>query len=104
MKLLEHDVCVVDDDPAITDSLQMLLETAGCNVTAYSSGVQFLQSDIRTFHGCVAAPFYAAPAMRPARAPGKIALGSDTIEPASGGLQQLRCTCGRTCAHVRVLA
>jgi len=53
MKLLEHDVCVVDDDPAIADSLQMLLETAGCDVTIYSSGVQFLQSDIRSFHGCV---------------------------------------------------
>lgn len=53
MELLKHDVCVVDDDPAIADSLQMLLETAGCNVTAYSSGVQFLQSDIRSFHGCV---------------------------------------------------
>jgi len=53
MEMLQHDVCVVDDDPAIADSLQMLLETAGCKVTAYSSGVQFLNSDVRNFHGCV---------------------------------------------------
>lgn len=53
MELLAHDVCVVDDDPAIADSLQMLLETVGCNVTSYSSGVQFLDSDVRNFHGCV---------------------------------------------------
>lgn len=53
MELLKHDVCIVDDDPAISDSLQMLLETAGCTVTAYPSGVQFLESDIRNFHGCV---------------------------------------------------
>jgi len=31
----------------------MLLETAGCNVTAFANGVQFLDSDIRNFHGCV---------------------------------------------------
>jgi len=53
MALFEHDVCVVDDDPAVADSLQMLLETAGCNVTLYSSGVQFLLSDVRNFNGCV---------------------------------------------------
>jgi len=53
MELLNHNVCIVDDDPAIGDSLQMLLETAGCKVTTYSSGVQFLQSDIKGFHGCV---------------------------------------------------
>lgn len=53
MEQLKHDICVVDDDPAITDSLKMLLETVGCNVTSYSSGVQFLNSDVRNFHGCV---------------------------------------------------
>lgn len=53
MEMLKHDVCVVDDDPAIADSLEMLLETAGCSVTTFSSGVQFLNSDIRSFHGCV---------------------------------------------------
>ncbi len=53
MDMLDHDVCVVDDDPAVADSLKMLLETAGCNVMAYSSGVQFLDSNIKDFHGCI---------------------------------------------------
>lgn len=53
MALIEHNVCVVDDDPAVADSLTMLLETAGCKVSSYSSGVQFLNSDVRSFHGCV---------------------------------------------------
>jgi len=53
MELLNHDVCVVDDDPAVANSLQMLLETAGCKVTTYSSGVQFLNSNVKGFHGCV---------------------------------------------------
>jgi len=50
---INHNVYVVDDDPAVADSLQILLETAGCFVTAFSSGVQFLESDLRRFKGCV---------------------------------------------------
>ncbi len=53
METFEHSVCIVDDDPAVADSLGMLLETAGCDVTTYSNGVQFLASDIRNFQGCV---------------------------------------------------
>jgi two-component system response regulator FixJ len=35
-------VAVVDDDDAVRDSLQFLLETVGCSVAAYSSAAQFL--------------------------------------------------------------
>lgn len=35
-------VAVVDDDDAVRDSLQFLLETAGCCVAAYHSAAQFL--------------------------------------------------------------
>ena len=31
----------------------MLLETTGCKVSTYSSGIQFLESDVRGFNGCV---------------------------------------------------
>lgn len=53
MKFLDHDVSVVDDDSDFAESLQMLLETVGCHVTLYPSGIEYLQSDIRNFHGCV---------------------------------------------------
>jgi two-component system, LuxR family, response regulator FixJ len=36
-------VGVVDDDDAVRDSLQFLLETAGLSVVAYSSAAQFLK-------------------------------------------------------------
>ena len=36
-------VAVVDDDDAVRDSLQFLLEIAGYAVASYSSGAQFLQ-------------------------------------------------------------
>lgn len=35
-------VAVVDDDDAVRDSLQFLLETVGCSVATYSSAAQFL--------------------------------------------------------------
>ena len=35
-------VAVVDDDPAVRESLRFLLETAGHTVETYGSGVQFL--------------------------------------------------------------
>jgi two-component system, LuxR family, response regulator FixJ len=37
-----HLVAVVDDDDAVRDSLQFLLETVGCSVATYSSAAQFL--------------------------------------------------------------
>ena len=53
MKSIDLNVCVVDDDPAILDSLEMLLETAGSTVSTYPNGLSFLESDIRRFQGCV---------------------------------------------------
>src|SRR6476620_7006655 len=35
-------VAVVDDDDAVRDSLQFLLETVGCSVATYASAAQFL--------------------------------------------------------------
>jgi two-component system, LuxR family, response regulator FixJ len=35
-------VAVVDDDDAVRDSLQFLLETLGCSVATYASAAQFL--------------------------------------------------------------
>jgi len=53
MELLDHNVGIIDDDPAIAESLKMLLETMGCKVSTYRSGVQFLDTDVRTFEGCL---------------------------------------------------
>ena len=46
-------ILLIDDDPAIRDSLELLLETAGYTVTTFCSGIQFLDSDFRSFHGCL---------------------------------------------------
>ena len=46
-------VCIVDDDPGVTDSLKLLLETFGFAVQSYSSGAQFLADDRRRMAGCL---------------------------------------------------
>jgi two-component system, LuxR family, response regulator FixJ len=46
-------VCIVDDDPGVTDSLKLLLETFGFAVQSYSSGAQFLADDCRRTAGCL---------------------------------------------------
>lgn len=38
----QHVVAVVDDDPAVRESLRFLLETAGHAVETYDSGLRFL--------------------------------------------------------------
>jgi len=48
-----QNICIIDDDPAVRDSLKLLLETAGYTVMTFSSGVQFLDTDFRTFNGCL---------------------------------------------------
>jgi len=53
MKDQNRNVGIIDDDPAIRDSLELLLETAGYTVTTFCSGIQFLDSDFRRFHGCL---------------------------------------------------
>lgn len=53
MELFDQNVGIVDDDPAVTESLKMLLETMGYKVSTYSNGVQFLETDVRGFEGCI---------------------------------------------------
>jgi two-component system response regulator FixJ len=46
-------VCVVDDDEAVRDSLQILLETMNYTVKAYESGAMFLEECAALEAGCV---------------------------------------------------
>jgi two-component system response regulator FixJ len=48
-----HPICIVDDDPAILDSLELMLSTVGCAVTTFSDGANFLKSDLKRFQGCI---------------------------------------------------
>jgi two-component system response regulator FixJ len=52
-----HDpvVFVVDDDPAMRDSLKLLLESSGYSTQTYESAVAFLASDAHGRPGCVVA-------------------------------------------------
>lgn len=53
MTRINHKVCIVDDDPAVRDSLTLMLETIGCATTSYPDGDSFLQSDLKNLKGCV---------------------------------------------------
>lgn len=46
-------VCVVDDDEAVRESLQILLETMGYAIRAYESGIAFLEECVALNAGCV---------------------------------------------------
>jgi len=46
-------VCIVDDDEAVRESLQVLLETMGYTVKAYESGIAFLENCGSLGPGCV---------------------------------------------------
>src|SRR6201981_2987686 len=46
-------ICIVDDDEAVADSLQALLETFGFNVRSYGSGSEFLADDRHREAGCL---------------------------------------------------
>lgn len=46
-------VCIVDDDEAVRDSLQILLETMGYAVHAFESGPDFLEACGGLVSGCV---------------------------------------------------
>jgi two-component system response regulator FixJ len=46
-------VFVVDDDPAVRDSLQAMLGAAGYHCMMFASGAEFLASDPGSAHGCV---------------------------------------------------
>jgi two-component system, LuxR family, response regulator FixJ len=53
MRKGQRHVFVVDDDEAVRDSIQFLLETAGFNVTPFGSAVDFLAAQERDVLGCV---------------------------------------------------
>jgi two-component system, LuxR family, response regulator FixJ len=49
----EHVICVVDDDEAVRDSLEILLETMGYTTSSYESGPAFLENCQSFETGCV---------------------------------------------------
>jgi FixJ family two-component response regulator len=46
-------ICVVDDDEAVADSLKSLLETFGYDVRSYNSGADFLADDRHRGTSCL---------------------------------------------------
>jgi two-component system response regulator FixJ len=50
---IEKPICIVDDDEAVADSLQALLETFGFNVQSYGSGSTFLADERHRAAGCL---------------------------------------------------
>ena len=46
-------VCIVDDDEAVRDSLQILLETMGYPVRSFEAGPEFLEACVALDAGCV---------------------------------------------------
>jgi len=51
----ERTVCIVDDDPDVRDSLQMLLGRSGFRILAFESGRAFLLAGIKAGGTCVLA-------------------------------------------------
>ena len=52
-RVREHNVYVIDDDPAMRDSLDFLLGSAGFNVRLYDSALTFLETLPDLAFGCV---------------------------------------------------
>ena len=48
----EAKIFIVDDDQAVRDSLQWLIESVGMSVQSYSSGAQFLECGFLDAVGC----------------------------------------------------
>jgi len=46
-------ICIIDDDQAVADSLRALLETFGFNVQLYRSGNEFLSDKRHNLAGCL---------------------------------------------------
>jgi two-component system, LuxR family, response regulator FixJ len=46
-------ICVIDDDESVADSLKSLLETFGYDVQSHNSGADFLADDRRRATGCL---------------------------------------------------
>ena len=53
MSVKNASVFVVDDDEAIRDSLDVLLNTVGLNTTTFSSGDEFLEAYDPDWEGCI---------------------------------------------------
>jgi two-component system, LuxR family, response regulator FixJ len=51
----EKTVCIVDDDPDVRDSLQMLLGRSGFRILAFESARAFLQAGVKAQDTCVIA-------------------------------------------------
>jgi len=50
---IQNTIYIVDDDEAVMDSLQALLETFGFNVQSYGSGSEFLADEGHRAAGCL---------------------------------------------------
>ena len=48
-----HNIAIVDDDPAVRDSLTTLLEAAGHTTKSFKSGNLFLETEAANWQGCV---------------------------------------------------
>jgi two-component system, LuxR family, response regulator FixJ len=49
----QEQICVIDDDETVADSLKSLLETFGYDVQSYNSGADFLADDRCRATGCL---------------------------------------------------
>jgi FixJ family two-component response regulator len=52
MPEIEAKIFIVDDDQAVRDSLQWLIESVGMSVQSFASGLQFLESGVLDAVGC----------------------------------------------------
>lgn len=50
---VHRNICIVDDDPAVRDSLTLMLETIGASITTFDEGSSFLKSELQNFTGCI---------------------------------------------------
>jgi FixJ family two-component response regulator len=55
---IQKTICVVDDDEAVTDSLQVLLEAFGFNVQSYGSATEFLADERHRSAGCLVIDYH----------------------------------------------
>jgi two-component system response regulator FixJ len=53
IEAIKRPICVVDDDPAVLDSLTVLLKAFGFDVLTFGSGAEFLANERRGDVGCL---------------------------------------------------
>ena len=77
-------VFLVDDDPAVRDSLKLLLETYGFTVRDFASGSEFLASGERAETGCLVLDMHMPVAL------GEVGSGvADAVAAGSEGVRDL---------------